>query len=148
MQKFARGIGGALLTIAMAGFAVKALAANGGAPSVGHDRDQHGCIASAGYTYSVIRKNCVRLFESAIRLEPVKKGGRQAVAAFVLFKGEPGVGNAELFLPGIKGSIMLKQVPGESAGLWKSKAYKLSQWKGMYMLDTAKGKALYQGSGV
>lgn len=148
MQKSVRGIGGTLVTIAMAGLALTASAASGNAPRVGADRDQHGCIASAGYTYSVIRKNCIRLFESGIRLEPVKQSGSQVASAFVVFKGESGVGNAELFLPEIKGSIILKKVPGENAGLWKSRAYKLSQWKGMYMIDTVKGKALYQGPEV
>jgi len=30
---------------------------------VGGDRDAHGCIGSAGYTYSQIKKDCVRTFE-------------------------------------------------------------------------------------
>jgi hypothetical protein len=30
---------------------------------VGHDRDKHGCIHSAGYTWSEINKTCLRPFE-------------------------------------------------------------------------------------
>lgn len=30
---------------------------------VGNDRDKHGCIGSAGYTWSVLKKECVRSFE-------------------------------------------------------------------------------------
>jgi hypothetical protein len=32
-------------------------------PIVGNDRDKHGCIGSAGYTWSVLKKECVRTFE-------------------------------------------------------------------------------------
>jgi hypothetical protein len=32
-------------------------------PMVGNDRDKHGCIGSAGYTWSVLKKQCVRSFE-------------------------------------------------------------------------------------
>lgn len=30
---------------------------------VGDDRDGHGCIASAGYTWSEVQKDCIRLWE-------------------------------------------------------------------------------------
>ncbi len=32
-------------------------------PIVGNDRDKHGCIGSAGYIWSVLKKECVRSFE-------------------------------------------------------------------------------------
>ena len=32
-------------------------------PIVGNDRDKHGCIGSAGYTWSVLKRECVRTFE-------------------------------------------------------------------------------------
>ena len=30
---------------------------------VGSDKDEHGCIASAGYTWSEVQKDCIRLWE-------------------------------------------------------------------------------------
>lgn len=33
---------------------------------VGNDKDEHGCIGSAGYTWSEVRKDCIRLFEDGI----------------------------------------------------------------------------------
>lgn len=30
---------------------------------VGGDKDKHGCIASAGYTWSEVQKDCIRLWE-------------------------------------------------------------------------------------
>lgn len=34
---------------------------------VGADKDAHGCISSAGYTWSVVKDSCIRLFESGTR---------------------------------------------------------------------------------
>lgn len=36
---------------------------------VGNDRDEHGCIASAGYVWSEVRKDCIRPFEEGVRME-------------------------------------------------------------------------------
>ena len=38
----------------------------------GADRDDHGCIASAGYTWSEARKDCVRLWEAGVRMVSVE----------------------------------------------------------------------------
>ena len=32
-------------------------------PMVGGDRDEHGCIGSAGYTWSALRGECIQVFE-------------------------------------------------------------------------------------
>ena len=42
---------------------------------VGNDRDEHGCIGSAGYTWSQVRKECIRLWEVGIPLEKVDGTG-------------------------------------------------------------------------
>ena len=47
----------------------ESLAENEANDMVGIDKDEHGCIASAGYTWSEVQLNCIRLFESGIRLE-------------------------------------------------------------------------------
>ena len=36
---------------------------------VGNDRDEHGCIASAGYRWSEAKKDCVRLWEVGVRAD-------------------------------------------------------------------------------
>lgn len=55
-------------------------------PLVGADRDEHGCIGSAGYQWSALAGQCVRLFEQGIRLNPIDAG--QTVSAFVLFNAD------------------------------------------------------------
>lgn len=49
---------------------------------VGADRDQHGCIASAGYTWSEVRKDYIRLFESGTRLEGTHDKQQSAYLVF------------------------------------------------------------------
>jgi hypothetical protein len=36
---------------------------------VGGDADKHGCRASAGYTWSVLRAECIRVWETGTRLQ-------------------------------------------------------------------------------
>ena len=38
---------------------------------VGDDKDAHGCIASAGYTWSEVLKDCIRLWEKGVRVADV-----------------------------------------------------------------------------
>ena len=38
---------------------------------VGSDKDKHGCIASAGYTWSEVQKDCIRLWEKGVRMNAV-----------------------------------------------------------------------------
>lgn len=49
--------------------------------------DEHGCIMSAGFTWSPLRKACLRLFEKGLRLDPVPppKGAAAEISAFVIF---------------------------------------------------------------
>ena len=58
---------------------------------VGNDKDEHGCIASAGYIWSEVQQNCIRLFESGTRLEAVD--GKSS--AYLVFS--PDSLKAELF---------------------------------------------------
>ena len=92
------------------------------APRMGADRDAHGCIASAGYTYSVVRNACIRVWEEGTALEPVgaEVDGPTLVAYAVLGND----GRAEVFLPGqekgIVFSLTLKKA-GEQT-VWENTA--------------------------
>ena len=69
------------------------------APATGGDRDEHGCIPSAGQSWSELRQECVRVFEVGTRLNPVEqKEGEAIISAFVLFNDDRS--KAEIFLPG------------------------------------------------
>ncbi len=49
---------------------------------VGDDKDAHGCIASAGYTWSEVLKDCIRLWEKGVRVEDVADKEKPAYIVF------------------------------------------------------------------
>ena len=68
-------------------------------PLMGSDRDEHGCIASAGYCWSQVQQRCIRPFEEGIRLLPVEdpQNGSAVLAATVVFSTDSL--RAEVLLP-------------------------------------------------
>lgn len=62
------------------------------APRLGGDRDEHGCIGSAGYVWCEVQKDCIRLFEKGIRTEAVDDSD---TSAFIVFS--PDSTQLELF---------------------------------------------------
>lgn len=78
---------------------------------VGADRDEHGCIGSAGYTWSEVRKDCIRLFEDGIRTEAVDGSGQ---VMYVVFS--PDSLKAELFSSESEGSEVLERRTLPSGG--------------------------------
>lgn len=86
-------------------------------PVAGNDRDVHGCIGSAGYTYSQIRNECVRVFEQKIKLKEVDSDKGYASMTAVIFSKN--MKKAEIFIPdGAAKSIILER-QGKSK-VWKS----------------------------
>lgn len=59
----------------------KVVVKSGRGTMTGADRDEHGCIGSAGYTWSEVRQDCIRLFETGIRVESVDDDR----AAYIVF---------------------------------------------------------------
>ena len=78
---------------------------------IGGDEDEHGCISSAGYTWSNLREDCVQLFEVAYRLNPVSDLTNDdatdvaVISAFVLFNEDKSA--VEIFLPEIESGIVI-----------------------------------------
>lgn len=114
-------------------------------PIVGGDADEHGCKASAGYTWSVVKNECIRVFEAGIRLDAKAADLDKTLSAFIVFKSETDEAQAELYLPSEKKSVLLAQDKKNGAGKWTNEAYVLTQWKGMYTLEDSHKKVLYEG---
>lgn len=49
---------------------------------VGNDKDDHGCIASAGYTWCEVQKDCIRLWEKGVRMNAVDDAGKTLFLVF------------------------------------------------------------------
>lgn len=66
--------------------------------ATGADKDDHGCMASAGQTWSELKQNCIQVFNEGFRLNPVNPPKNAAViSAFVLMSDDQK--KLELFLP-------------------------------------------------
>ena len=104
-------------------------------PKTGADRDSHGCIASAGYTYSELKKECIRTFEQKIQLKEIATKG--SYNATVLFNKDQS--KAEIFLKEEKQGVILIHI---SKNIWKNATYTLIQNKGFVL--SQKKKAIYK----
>jgi hypothetical protein len=86
-------------------------------PPLGGDSDAHGCKGSAGYTYSQIKNDCVRVFEQKIKLDEVNSDKSYTTMTAVIFSKN--MKKAEIFIPdGAAKSIILTR-QGKSK-VWKS----------------------------
>lgn len=76
--------------------------------TVGGEKDEHGCLTSAGETWSQLKQGCVQIFNVGQRLNPiVQKDGEAVISAFILFNTDKT--EAELFLPNAKSNSILKK---------------------------------------
>ncbi len=104
----------------------------------GSDKDEHGCIGSAGYTWSELRKECIRIFEVGIKLNPTDAVADKTTAAFIVFDSSRS--EAELYVPDQMGNSVLLKYGKKNSDMWLSEEWKLAK--------TAKGLTLLQDSVV
>ena len=86
------------------------------APQVGADKDTHGCIASAGYTYSVVRNACIRLWEEGTALTPVVQIENPVLVAYVV-QSQNG-NETEVFLPDMEQGLVFNRIENEDLPTW------------------------------
>ncbi len=108
---------------------------------VGADQDENGCLASAGYTWSKLNKECVRAF-TGIQLNPVDNASTEdaTLCAYVLFNES--ASKAEVFLPDEKSLILTRSGEGKP---WIYDDYQLIPKNG-YILTKA-GTTIFSGDG-
>lgn len=108
---------------------------------IGNDKDDKGCVTSAGYRWSLLKQECIRIFDEGYRLNPLSelKETGTSVSAFIIFNDDKTV--AELFLPDNSKSYLL---PKKEDGIYKSDEWELEIRKD-YTLSK-NGVALYAGA--
>lgn len=107
---------------------------------IGGDKDENGCLTAAGYTWSKVNQECVRIFELGIQLLPVNKKDSDAVfAAYVMFSNSGDV--AEVFLPNTNSSILFKATDNAN---WSYEDWILQLQDNRYLL-IQNNKLQYQG---
>lgn len=80
---------------------------------VGGQTDAHGCLASAGESWSELRQTCLQIFEAGVRLNPVDvKENEAVISAFVLFNEDKS--KVEVFTPNNGQAILEKSAQGDS----------------------------------
>ena len=86
----------------------------------GGDRDEHGCIGSAGYSWSALRGECIQVFEVGTRLNPVDVEQEEAVISAFIVQKEGDNSQVELFITGEDQNPILKK---EADGTFKNGKY-------------------------
>lgn len=101
-----------------------------------NDKDEHGCLASAGYIWSKMNKECVKGY-TGIPLNPSDQPDNEdeALSAFVLFSED--LNKAEVFLPNVTNSIVLTR-------LAEGKPWVFEDWQ----LVPLKGYVLKKGADI
>jgi len=87
----------------------------------GGDRDEKGCIGTAGYVWSPLQSRCLRLFEEGLAFVPAGANRDPGLQAFVLINRNPGKDVkstvAELYWPGQAQPIALRRARGHDETL-------------------------------
>lgn len=87
----------------------------------GADTDAHGCIASAGYCWSEVKGECIRLWEQGVALLPVEKdtASNAIMASYAVFAEDST--RVEIFVPQEKQneySILEKRTLPSGQNVW------------------------------
>lgn len=92
-----------------------------------NDKDENGCLASAGYVWSKLNKECIKVF-TGIQLNPFDKPENEdeTLSAYVLFSEDQD--QVEVFLPNQTATIILIR-PAEGKP-WVFEDWQLVPWKG------------------
>ena len=83
--------------------------------TTGDDRDEHGCRTSAGYTWSEVRNECIRIFEKGTRLNN-KVDTLSPLSAFIVFS--PDSSQVELFMPTDPTKAVLDRRRAQKGYVW------------------------------
>jgi|SRR5690606_18617922 len=87
---------------------------------IGGEKDKHGCLVAAGYTWSKVKEECIRPWEGTITMNVTDTSTNFETAAFVLMNKDKR--KAELFLKEEEESIVLDSV---APHLYANQHYKL-----------------------
>lgn len=108
----------------------------------GSARDEHNCISSAGYSWSIVKKDCIRFWEVGIELTNVLNSDVGSVGYLITGNNSDPI---ELILPELSGSTLLYKTVKNWVD--SKKRYLLSMSiDGIYQLYNNKGVLLYQSS--
>jgi hypothetical protein len=109
---------------------------------VGNDADAHGCKGSAGYTWSVIKNECIRPWENTLQLLPINHEDSSAIiTASVIFSTDSS--QAELFMANETENLVLDKIENGYATMTDLNTFDLTVKDNIWTI-TKSGKAIYK----
>ena len=108
---------------------------------VGADRDPHDCIGSAGYTWSVVKNGCIRVFEEGtafVKYDVATGLTDSSMSAFLVLSGDKQ--KAEVFLGNKSKSVVMSALPQMEGEIMpvlfenKTERLKLRSYRDIYQL--------------
>lgn len=107
-------------------------------PSIGGDKDEHGCLVGAGQTWSELKQGCIQVFNIGTRLNPVDtKEDDAVISAFAVANDDRS--KMELFLPDDNKTTIILDKTKEN--LYENDIYKYDEKKSdLYINGTVKYK--------
>lgn len=109
---------------------------------VGNDADAHGCKGSAGYTWSVIKNECIRPWENTHQLLPINhKDSSAIIAASVIFSTDSS--QAELFIANETENLVLDKTENGYVLKTELNTFELIAKNNIWTLIKS-GKAIYK----
>lgn len=97
----------------------------------GSDTDKYGCIGSAGYTYSQIKKECIQIFNEDIKLSSTGEESYSTQSCVIFNENKK---KAEVFLSNEVNSFVLKRKQKDGKVWWEKSGIQLSEINGGYEL--------------
>ena len=84
---------------------------------IGGNKDEHGCLTAAGYTWSELRGDSIRIFEDGVRVDDPSL--QPSLASYAVFAADSG--RVEVFRP----SPFRNEILDRKGGVWQGKTCKL-----------------------
>ena len=97
---------------------------------IGGQRDEHGCLGPAGYSWSPIKSECIRIWKTGTLIEDPGNPNGWA-GSYVVFSKD--AQKAELHLADIEGYPLLEKKGKE--GIFENSRFRLSQRNGSWFLE-------------
>ena len=111
---------------------------------VGSDVDGHGCRPSAGFTWSEVRGDCVRIFEAGVSMVP-EKNPAATHATYVVFSADST--RAEVFWAGGRKSLLDRAVVNQMP-TWRNTMFDMLMFMpakgGFVLMNSADGTTWLQ----
>jgi hypothetical protein len=107
------------------------------------DKDKNGCLATAGYVWSKVKKDCIRIYDVAIPLTPIDNMHTEDEMLSVYFIFNEDQSQAEVYLPKNTESVLFTQ---SNAGSWRYLDWELIAQNAGYVLKDA-GVIAFTGDG-